>query len=308
MSSQWLDEVEQATRVVDRVGEILNASGVDTITYHDTVSDDKSENLNRICNFHNSKTRDLDVSVHFNASGTGGVGTEVWYVTQDELASEVSQAIAEAGGFKNRGPKYTSNLFFLNSTEQPAVLLEICFGDVKSDCDRYYTNFEAICHAVAQSLAGRNIGETPPIEPPEQVTGVVTFTGKMSVFGGPDDTGVDSDEGLAMYSNVDQKPELFLDFQPSGTSGLARRLNPSVYYVACRWDYNQTSKEYLRTAVVDVSAEGADGRKRTIKAYVADWGPHGSTGRASDLSPGLAAALGLDTNDICTVTVPLPKA
>jgi hypothetical protein len=33
---------------------------------------------------------------------------------------------------------------------------------------------------------------------------------------------------------------------------------------------------------------------------------HESTGRASDLSPGLAAALGLTTDDICSVTVPLP--
>jgi hypothetical protein len=109
-----------------------------------------------------------------------------------------------------------------------------------------------------------------------------------------------------MYSNVDQKPELFLDSQPAGTTGLARRLNPAVFYVACRWDYEQTPKEYLRTVVVDVSAEGFDGRKRTLKAFVGDWGPHEDTGRASDLSPGLAAALNLTTNDICTVTVPLP--
>jgi hypothetical protein len=171
MSSQWLNEVEQATRVVDRVGQILNAAGVQTTTYHDTISDDPNENLNRICNFHNSKTRDLDVSVHFNASGTGGVGAEVWYVTQGELAAEVSEAIADAGHFKNRGPKYTSNLFFLNQTAKPSVLLEICFGDMQSDCDLYYKHFEAICHAIAESLCGQDIGDAPPPEaelPPDE--------------------------------------------------------------------------------------------------------------------------------------------
>jgi hypothetical protein len=173
MSSQWLDEVEQATAVVDRVGEILNGAGVETITYHDTISDDQSENLNRIVNFHNSKTRDLDTSVHFNASETTSkpMGCEVWYITQDDLATEVSAAIAAAGRFKDRGKKYTSNLFFLNNTNKPAVLLEVCFGDSSADCNLYYEHFDEICLAIAESLSGREIIDVPPeagTEPPPE--------------------------------------------------------------------------------------------------------------------------------------------
>jgi peptidoglycan hydrolase-like protein with peptidoglycan-binding domain len=169
MSSAWLNEVEQATRVVDRVGEILNAAGVETWTFHDTVSTDKNECLNRICSWHNARPpHDYDISVHFNAGG--GQGCEVWYLTQQSLANKVSAAMAAAGHLKDRGPKYTSSLYFLNKTAMPSVLLEVVFGDSKSDCDLYYAHFEAICHAIAESLLGAEIGDTPPPEeelPPE---------------------------------------------------------------------------------------------------------------------------------------------
>ena len=32
----------------------------------------------------------------------------------------------------------------------------------------------------------------------------------------------------------------FYPYQPDGTTGLARRLNPQVHYLACRWDYDVT--------------------------------------------------------------------
>jgi hypothetical protein len=172
MSSVLLDEVDEATRVVDRVGEILRAADISVVTYHDLISDDQQENLNRICDFHNSQgPHDLDVSVHFNANNTTSspMGTEVWYVTQDDLATKLAAAMAKAGGFKDRGKKYTNNLFFLNNTVEKSVLLEVCFGDSSADCELYYANFEAICWAIAAELvSGHEIGETPPVQPPDQ--------------------------------------------------------------------------------------------------------------------------------------------
>ena len=49
-------------------------------------------------------------------------GTEVLYVTQQTLAAQLSSAIASCG-FTNRGAKYRSDLYVLNNTEMPAVLL-----------------------------------------------------------------------------------------------------------------------------------------------------------------------------------------
>jgi hypothetical protein len=51
-----INEVKEATRVVDRVTDELRAACL-CRKFHDTVSDDQSENLNRIVDWHNSKVR-----------------------------------------------------------------------------------------------------------------------------------------------------------------------------------------------------------------------------------------------------------
>ena len=51
-------------------------------------------------------------------------------------------------------------------------------------------------------------------------------------------------EGLAFLYNEDDAPWLFGE-QPSGTTGLARRLDPNVPYIAMRWDYDVSSKAAL---------------------------------------------------------------
>src|SRR5262249_30685226 len=103
-----LNEVDEARRVVDRVAEVLRARGVSVIGYHDDVSRSQSENLQRIVDFHNAQTRDLDVSVHFNCYDGRAQGAECLYLTQDQLAADVAGAIS-AVGFTNRGAKYRSD-------------------------------------------------------------------------------------------------------------------------------------------------------------------------------------------------------
>jgi hypothetical protein len=131
----------------------------------------------------------------------------------------------------------------------------------------------------------------------------ITLKGKMSTFGGPLDNGVKPDEGLALF-NVDNwqtAKEYFLDKQPPGTTGLARRLNSDTYYIACRWDYDVTPPSYLRRIMVTVS-NPANGKSAQAKPM--DKGPAEWTGRVADLSPGLAAFLGLETDDLVEVTIP----
>jgi peptidoglycan hydrolase-like protein with peptidoglycan-binding domain len=173
----YLDEVDEATRVVDQVGALLKNAGVPVKTFHDTVSTSQNENLNRIVNWHNAQSRELDVSIHFNAyqTTTSPMGTECLYVTQAELSGKVSMLISEAGEFKNRGPKYRSDLFFLNNTSKPAILIEVCFVDSKADANLYNDYFEDICLAISEAITGQSIqpGPTPPEpepapEPPGQ--------------------------------------------------------------------------------------------------------------------------------------------
>jgi len=92
-----LDEVDEARVVVEKVAEYLRQAGNTAHTFHDNSSYDQSTNLHTITNWHNSKTRDYDVSVHFNAYDGSAHGCEVLYVSQEALAAKVSAAISEAG-------------------------------------------------------------------------------------------------------------------------------------------------------------------------------------------------------------------
>jgi hypothetical protein len=295
------------------VWELL--ADVGCVKFHDDVSTTQSENLDRIVSWHNDQDRTLDVSVHFNCYDHSANGTEVLYVTQGDLADEVSEAIALAGGFTNRGAKHRDDLAFLNGTDEPAILIEVCFCDHTGDSERYRQNFEEICHAIAETIAGTEIGwrppqgERPPIEspPPQPPPDDALFYAKgcCSWFGGPEDDGVSEDEGLAFFYKTDDAPHLFLPKQPSGTTGLARRLNPQLFYVACRWDYGLTPKSMLADPMRQALVRTRD---KEFLAWPADWGPHESTNRVADLSPGLMEALGIDTDDEVEVIYPAPEA
>jgi hypothetical protein len=201
----------------------------------------------------------------------------------------------------NRGAHKRSDLFFLNGTEEPAILIEVCFVDAAADVEAYQQSFEAICEAIA-AVAGA---------PEEFDTSTLRIKGKVSWFGGPDDMGVSASEGLALENegvNPDNKPELFLEEQPAGTSGLARRLDPDGpnHYLALRWDYDQFSKD--RLAGTEMAFVRSPKTGRSVMAAPVDWGPHTDTGRAVDLSPGALQALGgLGTDDIVEVIYPAPQ-
>ena len=246
-ASGYIDEVDEARLVVESVADALRESGVEVTTYHDDVSDSQSENLDRIVDFHNSKTRDLDISVHFNAYETTQkpMGCEVLYVSSTgmEIADVVVDRICDASGLINRGPKKRTDLAFLNGTEEPAILIETCFVDSRADCDIYAENYDVICSAIADAISGEDSVDPPTPEPPSDV--LFATEGTVSTFGGPDDTGVSPSEGLAFFYEVEDAPWLFLKDQPPATTGLARRMDPAVFFVAARWDYDNTPKEML---------------------------------------------------------------
>lgn len=163
-ASGYLDEVDEARRVVDEVAQRLSWLGVSVEVFHDDVSTTQSENLDRIVDFHNGESRDLDVSVHFNAYETTGepMGVEVLYVSEAELAERVSEAISGASGLKNRGPKQRDDLAFLNKTNKPAILIETCFVDSMADAQLFEDHFQNICAAITAALSGE---EAIPSEP-----------------------------------------------------------------------------------------------------------------------------------------------
>lgn len=160
-ASGIIDEVTEARDVVERVAEILNTIGVDVTTFHDNTSKDQSTNLHTIVDFHNAQTRDLDVSVHFNANveTENPMGTECLFLTQETLADKMAAAIA-TNGLKDRGPKERTDLYFLNHTDKPAILIEVCFVDSEADVDVYQRKFDEICASIANVLSG---GASAPV-------------------------------------------------------------------------------------------------------------------------------------------------
>jgi N-acetylmuramoyl-L-alanine amidase len=300
-ASGYLDEVDEARKVVETVAQNLRKLGVGVTTFHDDESTTQDENLERIVDFHNDHDRDLDISVHFNAYVETGnpMGCEVLFVSEFELATNLSAAIATAGQLIDRGPKARDDLYFLNNTEAPAVLIETCFVDSLADANLYNRYYSDICRAIAVTVAG------PDFESPERQVSV-EFAGPCSWFGGPKDTGVDPDEGLAFFYEYDDAPHLFLHDQPEGTTGLARRLDPSGHYVACRWDYEVTPKDMLADPNIQALVRAPKTGKQFL-AHPADWGPHEDTGRAVDISPGLMNALGITTDDEVEVIYPAPS-
>lgn len=167
----YLEEVDEAIRVMNRTAEILRGAGVTVKTFTDTTSTSQGQNLDAIVNWHNKQSRELDVSIHFNAyqQTSKPMGTECLYKTQEALAKSVASKTAAAGKLINRGAKYRSDLKFLNSTAKPAILQEVVFVDSSADADLYRANFDAICKALAEAIAGKAIDEgarPPPVEPP----------------------------------------------------------------------------------------------------------------------------------------------
>ena len=66
-ASGFLNEVEEARRVTDRVAKYLEQLDCLAAKFHENVAKNKTDNLNNIWKFHNTTKRNLDFSVHFNA-------------------------------------------------------------------------------------------------------------------------------------------------------------------------------------------------------------------------------------------------
>lgn len=166
--SPWgLDEVDESRRVVDRVAQLLRSSGHTIHTFHDSQSKNVSTNLTTIVNWHNARDRQRDVSCHFNSfqPTDNARGVEVLHRSQQSLAAEVSRAMANAGGFVNRGAKLRTDLAFLNRVARPAILLEVCFVDSRADVESFNRNFDRLCRSIAEAITGLKL-EAPTPPPP----------------------------------------------------------------------------------------------------------------------------------------------
>ncbi|MGG3837704.1 N-acetylmuramoyl-L-alanine amidase [Paenibacillus thiaminolyticus] len=123
----------------------------------DDMGKTQNENLANIVRNCNSYDKDgrLDISLHLNAAASMATGVEVLYYDQQALSASVSRAISEAVGIRDRGAKERKELRVLNSTNAPALLIELAFITNPDDMRKLLNNKHNVISSIVKTLTGR---------------------------------------------------------------------------------------------------------------------------------------------------------
>ena len=132
-ANKYLNESVENRKIAYEVMKLLADTGHEVVPL---VYDKSNDNLKAAVNDSNSKKLDLFISIHLNAGG--GKGCECYTYKKSKLPQAVNiLRNLEKLGFKNRGIKDGTNLYVVRNTTMPAILVEVCFVDTKTDVDLY---------------------------------------------------------------------------------------------------------------------------------------------------------------------------
>ncbi|NFG59886.1 LysM peptidoglycan-binding domain-containing protein [Clostridium botulinum] len=121
---------------------VINCTPYNAVSLHDS--------LNQRTFAANKGKADLFISIHHNSGGgrgsealclTGGIAEKVGNYVLNELSNI---------GFYNRGVKDRRDLFVINQTVMPALLVECAFCDSENDMNGY--NAESIANAIFKGI------------------------------------------------------------------------------------------------------------------------------------------------------------
>jgi N-acetylmuramoyl-L-alanine amidase len=137
--------------------------------------------LEERCNIANDWEADYFVSIHLNSNGSSAVGIETLYKSDDgkDLATIIQKALINATGDTDRGIKYRDDLYVLNSTDMPAVLVEVGFISNPTYEGKFKTDeyLDLIANAIVLGICDYLPVATPkPTAPSVPTTGLVTIT------------------------------------------------------------------------------------------------------------------------------------
>ena len=156
----YINESTENRILAKKVTEYIKKAGHNCDYYEVNKSDTY---LKDQVNFANKKAYDVVVQIHFNAGG--GTGTETLYrsTAGKKYANQVNKKLSTM--YKNRGVKHDINdvgrkLYWLTNTKYPAILIETCFVDSKTDTDKYVNNKDATAKLIAEGIIGKDIIET----------------------------------------------------------------------------------------------------------------------------------------------------
>lgn len=137
------------------VGRILEEMGFDVVY---TRQEDIYQAPFKKATLGNELGGDLFVSIHRNSSGTPnqyqGIETLVYSIGgfPEEVAENINEELEEVG-YINLGIEERPGLIVLNSTQMPAVLVEVGFLNSDADNEIFTTKFEETARAIAMGIA-----------------------------------------------------------------------------------------------------------------------------------------------------------
>ena len=174
----FLDEQVEVRKIYNELVPMLQAAGHIVVNCNSdacTVNDELADGTNKA----NAAECDIYVTLHMNASGGAGHGTECWlYDASNAQINEIADRICAnfaAQGFQNRGIKYTHAYHDLSASAMPAMIVETLFCDNQHDADLYNKiGTKGIAALIASAITGKAVatgGATPKPETLKQIPG-----------------------------------------------------------------------------------------------------------------------------------------
>ena len=156
-ANSYLDETKEDRIVKDEVIRLLRQEGHIVYDCTDEGGRTQADNLRNIVKKCNAHSVDLDISIHLNSGG--GTGVEVWNYDRrtKDVSDRICSAISEKLDIRNRGSKFTQNLYVLNNTDSKAVLIECCFVDSEIDYDAW--SGSQCAKAIVEGILGESISD-----------------------------------------------------------------------------------------------------------------------------------------------------
>ena len=145
-----LRECDVAKDVADLVEHYLVAAGIEV------VGNMQDDSLGAVVNTANESGADIFVSIHCNAFNGSANGTETCVYPSSGAGGDLGQCIQnqiiDALGTTDRGLKERPGLYVLNSTDMPAVLVELAFIDNEDDAELLRNNQDDFARAIARGI------------------------------------------------------------------------------------------------------------------------------------------------------------
>lgn len=147
-------EKEDNLNLTLAVGRLLEEQGVDVVY---TRQEDIYQSPFQKATIANELEGDLFVSIHRNSSGIPnqyqGIETLIYSMGgfPEEVAENINKELEEVG-YINLGIEERPRLVVLNSTQMPAVLVEVGFINSEADNRLFVDSFEETAAAIAKGI------------------------------------------------------------------------------------------------------------------------------------------------------------